>query len=312
MLNEKPDPHLLDYDWRFTLNTVTSVAGRLPGGDCLALGVPSVAEHLQNIGTIVVGVDRNPLSLPLNGILLDLDVAPPLTRMFECAVVDPPWYPAQFRRWTAWAAYHLPPGGSMLVSMWPIDTRPSAPKERKELLHWLRTWSEVVVYKDVLRYRVPEFEAVVRRLKDVPSPRTPWRSGDLVEITLRIRPNIPAPIHKETFWTRFIWDQYQLALRIRPHNYGPLAIKRHPNAEGWIWPSVSARAEGRAQIDLWSSSNEVAVVSDNLSLNDQLLAFSAQSGRDFGLLDSKVADLLRNWNTPQPPFKKVTTWIHHD
>jgi hypothetical protein len=36
----------------------------------------------------------------------------------------------------------------------------------------------------------------------------------------------------------------------------------HPEAKGWLWPYVSARAPGRDRIGIWSSGGEVAQVSD--------------------------------------------------
>src|SRR5262245_15305122 len=119
-----PEPHPLDFDWRYTTETIDRLVAELPSdADCIAIGAPTVAAAIDQRSGQVLLVDRQPIQRIANCLCIDVRVHAPLSRKFSHAVVDPPWYPDDFKRWISWAAQSLLPGATILTSLWPQTTR---------------------------------------------------------------------------------------------------------------------------------------------------------------------------------------------
>lgn len=309
-MQSPPEPHPLDFDWRFEPETINELIRLANAHSLLAVGTPQLARSLLAQGYAVQLVDRQPHLALLNAILLDIETAEPLNRSWMTAVLDPPWYPSAYRRWIGWAAQHIPAGGRILASLWPANTRPTAKTERDEFLAWASEWANCRIEPSALRYEVPPFESIVRQMQGVPDPNAIWRKGDLLELQMRERPRLPPPIIKTEVWHRFVWNDYQLALRIGEHAEGESSISMHPLAAGWSWPSYSRRAIGRALIDLWSSRNEVAIVTGASLLKEELLIFTDR--QRFPENGSRgLQQLLGNWQIPSLPFQRSYSWVQN-
>ncbi|UJR86042.1 Hypothetical protein I5071_81230 [Sandaracinus amylolyticus] len=305
----RPEPHPLDCDWRFTPDTTQMLAHRLHRTRCVLAGAPTVAAALVEQGDAVTLVERQP-GLALPQATVDIEVAPATGETFEAAFADPPWYPTEYERWITWVAQHIPRGGRIYASLWPEDTRPSAAAERHTLLSALARWATVRVDAAQLEYQVPPFEKVARSLQLIEDADRPWRRGDLVELVVEERPSLAPPLVRREAWRRFVWNEYQLALRVRPAQPGPFSIAPVPGARSWRWPSVSRRAPNRDRIDLWSSRNEVAVIMGAADVGDALAAFSDSSGTNTAMLPAGLAAVLHDWELPRPPFTRVLQWTH--
>ena len=244
------EPHPLDSDWRFTARSAAVIAALIPAGQrCLILGAPSVAILLERAGAHALLVDRQPLQSVRHHLLLDASLdAPPSCAPFDVAVTDPPWYPEVFERWLGWVAGRLHNTARILCTLWPTNTRPEAEAERSRLMDWLADWADVEVHARALTYETPAFEAHSATALSSDSPRR----GDLMIIRKRKHVPLPPALPARELWHRFVFDEHQIAIRVRDDSE-PSSIELHPLAQGWNWPSVSRRAEGRSLIDLWSS-----------------------------------------------------------
>jgi len=294
-----PEPHPLDYDWRFTPATRRDLAKRL-GGHALLCGTASVASEL----THATSVDRNPSRQP--DILADISRDRPVDARFDSVLLDPPWYPATTRRWLSWAAAHVDLGARMFCTLWPESTRPSAPSERRVLLDDLASWSTVILHPSTVAYATPLFEAEALATRGL--TRTE-RRGDLLEIHIHTRPTLALPCPHHAVWQRFVIGHYQLALRVEPLASGPTGIAPHPGAVGWTFPSVSRRANGRSAIGLWSSRHEVATVmgADLPARLEQ--ALRRLPGPSLGQLDPALTP-LDSWHLPNRHDGLEFTWTH--
>jgi hypothetical protein len=304
----RPEPHPLDFDWRFTATTAAELAERVRSSQCLAVGTPSVAEVLGNQSQITL-VDRHPVQLYANHVSLDPSRDPPIRGGFQTAVIDPPWYPDVYMRWLSWAANVAGRGALMWVTLWPTDTRSTAEAERSMILTWAAHWATVTLHSGVLRYRTPLFEVEALRSTGTRS-RAP-RTGDLVELRVHDIPPLLPAISAGSTWARFVLGDYQLALRLRPEDkLTTVSIQRHPFARGWQWPSVSKRANGRDEIDLWSSRNEVAIVRGSAALHS-LLQHLARTGLSSATEpEREQLGGLTTWQIPVEPWERVLEWTH--
>lgn len=305
-----PEPHPLDFDWRFTRDTVSALCCRVNGPSLLAVGTPLLVEGSFHPECTVHVVDHQPhLSSP-NVDIVDVEVAATLSGRWATAILDPPWYPLPYRRWLAWAAQHVPVDGTILSSLWPIDTRPTAELERDDILSWTAGWADYHIEPATLYYEVPLFESIARGLQGIPDPSIPWRRGDLLKLTLRRTPPLPPAITKTEVWRRFVWSDYQLALRVTSNTGEEPKLLKHPFAKGWLWPSYSRRAEGLDRIDLWSSRNEVAMVEGATQLSEELSQFTT-GGLLTGIYSDALHQLLSSWQVPKRPFYRSYSWTQH-
>lgn len=305
------EPHPLDYDWRFDATTISNLPMLLPrSGAVLALGCPSLARELTEGGREVLLVDRQPIQCLDFQIELDIQVSPPELSGFASAVIDPPWYPEQVKRWVAWAANCVVDGAGILVSIWPPGTRPFGEREYQDLKEWMRAWSEVSELDCQPRYETPPFELASETSSCGGVLSTSPRVGRLIRLRLKERPSLPHLIESMEDWTRFVFNNYQIAVRKRNGTLARASFNPIANANGWIWPYVSRRAPLRDTIDVWSSRNEVARVENTSLLIDALRKVSCLDAHEsFDSALSAFPSLLE-WEIPKPPYWRTHEWTH--
>lgn len=303
-----PSPHPLDFDWRYSDDTVHSITeGISKSATVIAGGTPSVARHLDAEARDAILVDRQPFQAVKKHIIADIEQVQ-LKVQQAVAVLDPPWYPAEAMQWIAWASGVVGVGGEILVSLWPAHTRPSGGKERADLDRWMGEWAEISQTNIPITYISPTFEDAANATAKGIDTRSVPRYGELVRISVKREQAAVARIQRSTRWTRFTINDYQLAVREQPPTSGTAGIAQVKGADGWIWPHVSRRAAGRSEIALWSSHNEVAVVGNSAHLIESLRAYvRAEFSRAYLLSEYPQ---LAEWSIPAPPFSRAAEWQH--
>lgn len=307
-----PEPHPLDFDWRFDSKTVAELSNLILNGEpILAIGCPSITQHFHQTGREVALVDRQPFQCAETQILLDMQVGGPPVPGFRKAIVDPPWYPEQISAWIAWAANCVGVGGTVYASIWPQKTRPSGEKEYVAARRWMESWSTVVQLEYSPTYEKPHFESIAQETSKQGILAKSPRVGRLLEIKVQTVPPLPVAPSSSENWLRFVLNDYQLALRIRDDTFTTPSILPITGADGWMWPFVSRRAPQRSQIDVWSSQNEVGEVGGIKLLTEAIRTVTkAQSVSDFESAFSLFPSLLQ-WNIPRPPYWRTHEWSHH-
>jgi hypothetical protein len=232
-----PEPHPLDYDWRFTGESVAFVCELLPIQDhVLAVGAPSVARQLEAVGRKVVLVDRQ----PLQGVTHHWPIEPGAEELkggqFGSAIVDPPWYPEDLMTWTAWTARVVGPGARIFVSLWPPGTRPNDAEEAQRILDWMSQWSEVSPLSPSLFYERPIFERAAVTASQGGALSSSPGAGRLVSLQIKKNPDALTVAKRKATWVRFVINAYQLAVRLSDLETGSSSLQKHPNAKKWIWP----------------------------------------------------------------------------
>lgn len=310
--NSPPEPHPLDYDWKFSTTSVEAIINILPmKTPIIALGTPSIAEHLSSIGKDVILIDRQPFQRIRNHLSLEIDCYTPPISGRPIAIMDPPWYPDYFREWIYWCARSVDKGGVIYASTWPPSTRPTAKAELLKLFYEISKWGHIELLDIDIHYEIPQFEkAASLESETSPLSRSP-RLGNLLKITVFQVPSIapPPPMRKE--WRRFVYNDYQIALRVGLDYIATPGVFPITGSHGWKWPYVSRRAPNREKIDIWSSHNEVAAAK-NLNAVEQAFRqlLNSKSGTDFEAAFAQVPQ-LKSWEIPRPPYWRTHEWAHH-
>jgi hypothetical protein len=279
-------------------------------GEVLILGAPSVARSLQGSNRTVFLVDRQPIQGVAKHLARDAATFPLPPRSFSGALIDPPWYPHHWRLWTAWVARSIGMGRDIFVSIWPLETRPSAASEINAIHDWLSGWAEIERVPFPVRYETPIFEQAAVSASGDSRLRASPGVGRLLRVHVQRLPAVERPLDQDPSWLRFTINDYQLALRLERNISAPPQMLRVANANEWIWPSVSRRAAKRDLIDLWSSRNEVAIVrGPNVLAAAIRTAIKAATVEQFENALVKFPGLLE-WQIPRPPYRRVLEWHH--
>jgi hypothetical protein len=279
-----PEPHPLDFDWRFDRETLAALRRRLgvSGGEQVAvLGAPTLYRYLVDSGANATLFDRNPSvvqHLRNEGYSsvaeCDLLQFPDFEAQYQCAVADPPWYTDHYQAFLNAARRLLVPEGKLLLSVLPRLTRPSAAKDRFSVLECAAElgFDLKEVSPAGLRYVSPPFE--IEALKADGIVLKDWRSGDLFSFVLRSRPEerskAPGPKAQE------IWKTHHLGLTTvkvkiektasgQPFDYHPVSPSGNIR-----FRSVSRRSPARSNINVWTSRNIALGVSKPNVLDEAL------------------------------------------
>ena len=272
-------PHPLDFDWRFTPQSVASLEGTYrplvpASGTVLFLGTPSLFQALL----------RRSVSPSVNGILIDKNVPParevnekknlktfvldvcrdplPTDLLADVVLTDPPWYEQELRAFL-WAAAALCRDGGVVVACLPgLTARPGVAAERARMLDWAQTALGLMstsIHPKQVRYNTPLFERNTWRAAGIHGIDPDWRAGDVA--ILRKEPTAkPIPDRPQGPWEQE-WRSLRFSdvlLRMRPDSQAgfadPSLVRLFPDD---VLPSVSRRDARRSQIDVWSSGNHV-------------------------------------------------------
>lgn len=326
------EPHPLDYDWRFTPTTSERIGRLLPKqGTTLLLGTHSVVPFVPGGDpSSVVLVDWNPLIAESTDshFIVDLrheELFLPSGMSFSGVVIDAPWYPDDLFAWIHHAMRYLDTGGLMLIVLWRDNTRPTASKERQEILTFLSGIGRTDVYAELVRYTTPQFERIALTHAGVPvGPE--WRAADLVAVRLENRivpPQLRQLSHSPAQWSRFSLDSRQIAIRI-PRSDHARSVKPDlrpvEHTDEWVLPSVSRRDPRRQLVDIWTSRNFVAQATNPEAFVAALSKYaqnpSGCEGADAAINDewaeTALALLMSHDIIPQDRPKRIRQWRHRD
>jgi hypothetical protein len=272
-----PDPHPADYDWRFTDSALHALAQllrplKVRRSRVALLGAPSLFLRLADIGANVTLFDRN------QSLITDLqkagfrnnaikqDMFSRLARNigdFDVAIADPPWYLEFYEAFIARASQLLCDHGLFLLSMLPWLTRPSALRDRTEILRFTNKagFQLIEVLPEFLHYETPYFEKVALHQHGIDCGA--WRKADLF-LFVKVQPlqicasHIPKPKHEE--WDDFRFGNRKIKLKRTKHDSSGAFSYRPVAGESPVLRTVSRRWPHRSLIDVWTSDNEAYVI----------------------------------------------------
>jgi hypothetical protein len=274
-----PDPHPLDYDWRWDPRTIRMLLARCiratrPGDTIALLGTPTLlaatAGHHERHWLLLEASEATAAALasqyPARVVRCDLAVDELPLLHAQVVVADPPWYPADTRVFM-WAAARLSvPGAVVLLAQPTPATRPGVLDERASILSFAhRTGLDVTgLHPAALAYTSPPFErAALDAAGLLPLVPLTWRRGDLIELR-RTASSSPPPAARPQAQCSERWREVTLdGARIRfrldvPAQDGtPRDPRLVPLVRGNIMPAVSRRDPVRGQVRVWTAGNRV-------------------------------------------------------
>ena len=324
-----PEPHPLNYDWRFSASTITALVERIERAEqssIALLGVPSLYRPLKESGRTVwlydvntglnSGMSAEEASCFVCGNLQD---ATETRRLFDVAVADPPWYLEHYAAFFERMQDLLVPGGQALVSVLPTLTRPSAAADQREIVAIARGMGFDLdeVIRGTLGYDTPPFEAAALRSEGLVLPH--WRKADLYSFR-RARhvdrpssaPFEPLEISERAKWTTFVFAGCSIAVKEIPSGGAEFTFHSCSSGGSATLQSVSRRSEARLKANLWSSKNHVLQASRTDCVNDLFSRCASgvhtsialcETQKVYGLSDRSISELQRLLGICEECFK---------
>jgi hypothetical protein len=270
-----------------------------PTDRVLILGMPTLFANISEnaLPQRVTLVERNqPI---INGLKRFVDekclireadiffIAPESLGYFDCVFMDPPWYPKHFRQFVWLAARCLKVGGTLAISIPPLNTRPDIDVERLQWLQFCQQQGLCIenLYANRLEYTMPFFEFNAVRAAGIQDILPFWRKGDFVTFRKMKDQHSEreAPDHGVDGWVEKEIDTVRFRIKkesskdVEKFSYKPLV-------KGDILTSVSTREPYRSlreQANLWTSGNRIYKISNPglfLSCIDKVNGAAAKDG----------------------------------
>lgn len=278
-------PHPLDYEWRNTESTIQYFMELIKElgaakNKVLLLGMPYVffQTTLENINRRVVLVDKNEsLTATLGqGIvncedhqIINEDVfaaKPAKLGLFKSVLMDPPWYSEHFFQFIWLASQCIEVGGTLVISMPSINTRPGIDKERIEWFSYCQSQGLCLdsIQSGKLEYISPFFEFNAFRAAGLTNLSPFWRKGDIAVFKkiYDVKVSRPAVPLTDSKWIEKEVGGVRFRLKKDNKTIPREEIKITHLVKGDILPSVSSRDERRKAANLWTSGNRIFQVND--------------------------------------------------
>jgi hypothetical protein len=281
-----PLPHPLDYEWRYDPCTRRQLAERCKQqagthGSIALLGTPTLAPELRGHIADVLLLDTNARVLTaladmgqlgsIRWAVTDLTTfSPPRSweHRADVVVCDPPWYPDALATFLRAAALLVRPGGSVLLSVPDLLTRPSIAHELDDLrsLASQLQLTTIATEPQMLRYRTPFFEYRALRAAGIGLVPLDWRAGTLWQLISTGAVQAPsAGRHRTTAASSTVTESTINGIRLRllrarPAHPGVLSLQSV--VPGDTLPTVSRRHPARSSVTLWTSGNTVLSCAD--------------------------------------------------
>jgi len=285
-----PPPHPLDFEWRFSLNSLKFLFKNifenhsLQNKKILFLGAPSVGlyflvakKHLNLTTTNITIIDKNQEIINLirenfeNSSALPLDLQDPLPKQIpkehNIVTIDLPWYSDYYKLFISRATQLIDEkDGWIYAALFPMYTRRLAIYERAEVInHFITTgFSPLAIFLSVLQYKTPTFEKQALKTaginKEKQKTMEKWRYADLIVLksTGKLRPLVTGKVILEetTEWKEITFPHKKIKVKINP------LIKQYIKPQIITLETQEKTIIGRKHstekyIDMWTSDNEI-------------------------------------------------------
>ena len=311
MVSDSPNPHQLDFDWRFTDSSIFAISERI--GRCenlLLIGCPSLMETSYSKISAGLLFERNPNRAPVEKFRVIRDdirfyeARSHYSGLFDTAVVDAPWYPNEFLCWIKLALAYTKRGGSILFVLWPETTRPTSKEEHHFIFSVLNKIGDIKALGTV-SYDAPPFElASLRGAEHSPNYS---REGLIFSLIKRTDSFTAVTSFKksEAVWRRYELFSQQLAIKLNPSELGR---PKSPDfvIEPFVLANTSRRNPELQKINIWTSDNIAGKLRNPYFVDRQIQKLRMGSCNEFGFQLLEELGLI----SERKQIDWVRTWLH--
>lgn len=272
-------PHPLDFEWRNTLKSLNYLADLIGqvnevNDKVLILGMPTLFAtcSLRSVTQSVTLIERNkPIVSALHSHFVKdqyrvqekdiFEANPDSIGKYYSVFMDPPWYSNFLYQFVWLGAKCLEPGGLMVISIPPINTRSNVDKERIKWFAFCQKQGLCIerLEPERLEYAMPFFEYNAFRSAGTSNVQPFWRKGDLaffrkVSESEEERPNLDIPSQS---WKEKEFGNVRIRVILEGDESADQELKIGNLVKTDILASVSRNEGIRMQANIWTSGNRI-------------------------------------------------------
>lgn len=322
-------PHPLDFEWRNATTTVNYLSELIASSTTtddkvLLLGMPTLfanfcVNHFPNSVTLV---DNNkPVIGELKKKITDkrfkvlesdiFKITESEVGKFSVVFMDPPWYSPHFYQFVWLASRCLEVGGTLGISLPPINTRPNIDKERLEWLSFCLKHGLALenLYAQKLQYAMPFFEYNAFRAAGLENILPIWRKGDLALFRKTKTTNNKRPKLKKgnAKWTEVEIENVRIRVK-ESISINSDSLKISSLVDGNILSSVSTRDIRREVANVWTSGNRIFKVNSSERFI-QSLKSNPKNSKDAETVHQFIKEITKSENKE---YSNYLEWLYNE
>ncbi len=283
-INYKPVPHMVDADWRFTIETQQNLVNKINKyvdknkNNCLFVGTPSILHNKEvlNLKNLKISlVEKNETNINFeNKIVCDiLDFNP--DEKFNVILCDPPWYKLAYKNFLYKFSQVMEEYGYLFLIFPPNGVRQSITNEKKEILTFAQTLGFRLYEEDVetINYYSSPFEVnsiIDNKIYNFPID---WRFGNLFIFQFKRQDNIKFeyyPSLNNNEWEEFVIKNIRIKIKNSIESKNKPVLEKIYLSD--VLPTVSNRNEKLKEVNFWTSGNRVYKC-NNVGVIKEILRF---------------------------------------
>lgn len=327
-------PHPLDFEWRNSTASLEHMIRKIQeinevDDSLLLLGFPTLfaTACIKDIPNKVTLVEKNkPILDGLSKLhtdkkrftIIDEDifsVTPHSIGTYHSVMMDPPWYSPHFYQFMWLAAQCVEIGGTIGISLPPINTRPGIDEERVDWFSFSQKQGLCLenLYSQKLHYAMPFFEFNAFRAAGIKDILPFWRKGDfaLFRKVHSVSTDRPVLSEKSTEWIEVEISGSRIRVKVDGDEIPKADLEIFHLIKGDILPTVSTRDERRKDANVWTSGNRIYKVT-NTEKFIQLL-----KDWDKGNEGTREAQMVREFINVLTEFEEkeydnYLDWLYHE
>lgn len=274
-------PHPLDFEWRNTLKSLNFLADLIGqvnevNDKVLILGMPTLFATCssRSVTQKVTLLERNkPIVRALHSNFVTnqyrvqekdiFEANPESVGKYYSVFMDPPWYSNFLYHFVWLGAKCLEPGGLMVISIPPINTRSDVDEERIKWFTFCQKQGLCIerLEPEKLEYAMPFFEYNAFRTSGATNVQPFWRKGDLaffrkVSESEEDRPILDIPNQN---WREKEFYGVRIRVNVDMDSEGTMDqdLRIESLVKTDILASVSRSEEIRKKANVWTSGNRI-------------------------------------------------------
>lgn len=267
-----PIPHILDSDWRFTVES-TDVLIQLiqeyssfKRGNLVMIGTPSLFLMLNSHPDVfhynTMLIEKNNIKyfqiVSLNIITNDVSKVS-LEDYADVIVCDPPWYMDAIKMFIQSAQRMLRKNAILIIVVPPEGVRDGIKDEYQQIIHTAETlgFSYCSMLEEIVSYVSPPFEVKALETRGITNYPIDWRKGSVMifrKVGVKEVTEIVSNLTDKTVWQEAIISNVRIKLKLEMIFQDELI--NHIVAND-IYPTVSMRNDLCKRVNVWTSGNRV-------------------------------------------------------
>ena len=309
-----PIPHILDSDWRFTLessNILSQIINKYSPeqGNLVMIGTPSLFLMLNSrsddfhYNTMLIEKNNIKYYQDVGSNIITNDVSKfSLEDYADIIVCDPPWYFETIKMFIQSAQRMLRKNTHLILVVPPEGVREGIRDEYQQIINLAEElgFSFCSMYEEIVTYVSPPFEMKALETMGITSYPIDWRKGSVMvfrKIENKSVAHIVSNLVKKDAWEEATISNVRFKVKLEKTNQEEI-IKHIVKND--IYPTVSMRNKLCKNVNVWTSGNRVFACK-----NTYLFFMVLDQLSKLGLTDKYLSEIVGDDQEKEEYYKLI-------